>query len=52
MQSIWNICKKVETVENENTKYIYHKAKLDIALKEIKTKNSQEKLNIFNKIEK
>jgi hypothetical protein len=52
MPSIWNICKKVETVENENTKYIYHKAKLDIALKEIKTKNSQEKLNIFNKIEK
>jgi hypothetical protein len=48
MPSIWNICQKVETVENENTKYIYHKAKLDIALKEIKTKNSQEKLNIFN----
>jgi len=51
MPSIWDFCKKVETVESENTKYVYHKAKLDVALKEIKTKNSQEKLMIFNKIE-
>ena len=52
MQSIWNFCKQVETVENENTNYTYYKAKLDIALKEIKAQNSQEKLILFNKIEK
>ena len=51
MPSIWDFCKKIETVENENTKYVYHKAKLDIALKEIKTKNSHDKLILFNKIE-
>jgi len=51
MPSIWDFCKKVETVENENIEYAYHKAKLDIALKEIKTKNLQEKLVLFNKIE-
>ena len=51
MPSIWDFCKKVETIENENTEYVYHKAKLDIALKEIKTKNLQEKLVLFNKIE-
>lgn len=51
MPSIWDFCQKVETIENENIKYVYHKAKLDIALKEIKTKNSKEKLNLFNKLE-
>ena len=51
MTSIWNICEKIESVKCQKDDTIYHKAKLNIALKEIKAENSQQKLKIFNKIE-
>ena len=51
MSSIWNICEKIEAVKNEKDNTIFHKAKLNVALKEIKAENSQQKLEIFNKIE-
>ena len=51
MPSIWDICEKIETVKGEKDYNIYHKDKLNIALKEIKVENSQKKLNLFIKIE-
>lgn len=51
MPSIWNICEKVETVKDEKDYNIYHKAKLNIVVKEIKAENPQKKLNLFIKIE-
>ena len=36
MSSIWNICEKIEAVKNEKDNTIFHKAKLNVALKEIK----------------
>ena len=51
MPSIWDICEEIETVKGEKDYNIYHKAKLNIALKEIKVENSQKKLNLFIKIE-
>ena len=51
MPSIWDICEKVETIKSEKDYNIYHKAKLNIAIKEIKAENPQKKLNLFIKIE-
>jgi hypothetical protein len=51
MSSIWNICEKIETVKGKEDEDIYHKAKLNVALKEIKVENSQQKLKIFSQIE-
>jgi hypothetical protein len=52
MPSIWDICEKTETVKTGEDNSIYYKAKLNIALKEIKVENSQKKLDLFIKIEK
>jgi len=52
MSSIWDICEKTETVKTGEDNSIYYKAKLNIALKEIKVENSQKKLDLFIKIEK
>ena len=51
MPSIWNICEKIETVKSEKDNNIYHKAKLNVAIKEIKAENPQQKINLFIKIE-
>jgi hypothetical protein len=39
MPSIWNICEKIETIKGEKDNIIYHKAKLNFAIKEIKAEN-------------
>jgi len=52
MPSIWDICEKTEEVKTGENNSIYYKAKLNIALKEIKVENSQKKLDLFIKIEK
>ena len=43
MPSIWDICEKTEEVKTGENNSIYYKAKLNIALKEIKVENTQKK---------